>query len=221
MVSFFFSFFTSRVFTILCWFCFNTIRMRLSSECVPTLYTIEYGWMKNRLICLYYTLLYADTFVDDLKMKTNRLRMTINLCHDLRFDTKWNITYEMNPTSLRAHTDTANALTALNKKKRNQPHYDSDDLAPTFEFDVFHMILNSFFTSSSFVHTNFINKSKNCFKNVFLHHLNEIFICNLIAIIISHRMRFFIWTFAFWTLMSLKTQTVRYASYVIRFVALR
>lgn len=33
-------------------------------------------------------LLYADTFVDDLKKKTNRLRMTINLCHDWRFDQK-------------------------------------------------------------------------------------------------------------------------------------
>lgn len=55
------------------------------------------------------TLLYADTFVDDLKKKTNRLRMTINLCHDWRFDQKmkktWKFTYEidwMNRTHIRA-----------------------------------------------------------------------------------------------------------------------
>lgn len=75
------------------------IQSRLSRMCSFVIYNwicffVGFEW-KIELICLCYTLLYADTFVDDLKKKTNRLRMTINLCHDWRFDqneklrTKW------------------------------------------------------------------------------------------------------------------------------------
>lgn len=69
---------------------FDFVRFLFDCPRMCSHYIYNWIWvfgLKNRDWFVYVTtLLYADTFVDDLKKKTNRLRMTINLCHDWRFD---------------------------------------------------------------------------------------------------------------------------------------